>query len=152
MIRNFTILVIFILCSHLALAQIIPNGVNKGDMLYWNGANWVILPAGKENQIMSIRNGIPTWVSNDIGIITIVNHSKITKWVFHNYFYAGDGSNPAKFCEFSSSFSIPPGKSGSLGVKNGSVMYYDIQNSNHCNRANNRATFSDCPVTITLAE
>jgi uncharacterized protein (TIGR02145 family) len=37
------------------------NGNNIGDMLYWNGSAWVILPVGITGQSFSICNGIPQW-------------------------------------------------------------------------------------------
>jgi hypothetical protein len=40
----------------------ISNGGNApGDLQYWNGTQWVILPAGTTGQNLTICNGIPTW-------------------------------------------------------------------------------------------
>lgn len=36
-------------------------GNAPGDMQYWNGTQWVILPAGTTGQTLSICNGVPTW-------------------------------------------------------------------------------------------
>lgn len=45
------------------------NGVNPGDMQYWNGTNWVILPVGSNGQVLTLTNGIPTWGSSVSGLI-----------------------------------------------------------------------------------
>jgi len=37
------------------------KGNNPGDMQFWNGKQWVILPAGEHNEELSICNGVPTW-------------------------------------------------------------------------------------------
>jgi hypothetical protein len=40
----------------------IPDGVNPGDILYWDGAAWVILPIGGEDDILKVNSsGIPNW-------------------------------------------------------------------------------------------
>jgi hypothetical protein len=40
----------------------ISNGGNApGDLQYWNGTQWVILPAGITGQNLTICNGVPTW-------------------------------------------------------------------------------------------
>lgn len=38
-----------------------PAGNNIGDMQYWDGTNWVVIPIGNDNQVLKIINGIPTW-------------------------------------------------------------------------------------------
>ena len=38
-----------------------PIGNNIGDMRYWNGTSWAIIPAGTNGQILTMKNGIPTW-------------------------------------------------------------------------------------------
>jgi len=37
------------------------QGNNPGDMLYWNGTSWVIIPAGSNGQQLIFCNGVPTW-------------------------------------------------------------------------------------------
>lgn len=40
----------------------ISNAGNApGDLQYWNGTQWVILPAGTTGQNLTICNGVPTW-------------------------------------------------------------------------------------------
>ncbi len=41
---------------------IISVGVNIGDLQYWNGAQWVVLPPGVEGQVLTIGiSNIPAW-------------------------------------------------------------------------------------------
>ena len=51
-----------------------PAGTNTGDMLYWNGSNWVKLPLGSEGQTLQVKNGNITWSSN----ITLLSTLSIT--------------------------------------------------------------------------
>lgn len=37
-------------------------GNNPGDMQYWNGTSWVIVPVGSNFQVLTLVNGIPTWL------------------------------------------------------------------------------------------
>ena len=37
------------------------NGNNIGDILYWNGTSWTILPIGTEGQNLTVCSGIPQW-------------------------------------------------------------------------------------------
>ncbi len=38
-----------------------PQGINIGDMQYWNGTQWVKIPAGLNGQVLTFNNGVPTW-------------------------------------------------------------------------------------------
>ncbi len=40
-----------------------PSGRNKGDLQYWDGSKWVILPAGVNGNVLTMANGIPTWAT-----------------------------------------------------------------------------------------
>ena len=37
------------------------TGSNVGDILYWNGTNWIILPIGTNGQNLTVCNGVPIW-------------------------------------------------------------------------------------------
>jgi hypothetical protein len=52
-----------------------PPGANLGDMQYWNGSQWIVLPAGSNGQVMTF-NGFPTWrqPSTPCGTSITVNH------------------------------------------------------------------------------
>jgi len=39
----------------------VPSGAQSGDMQYWNGTAWVIVPAGYEGNILTFTSGVPTW-------------------------------------------------------------------------------------------
>jgi hypothetical protein len=41
--------------------RISNQGNAAGDLQYWNGTQWVILPAGVTGQTLTICNGVPTW-------------------------------------------------------------------------------------------
>lgn len=48
----------------LAAKANIPDGATNGDMLYWNGTAWVILPIDAVGKVLKIDpSGIPTWVA-----------------------------------------------------------------------------------------
>jgi len=36
-------------------------GANPGDMYFWNGSAWVLLPIGNQGQNLTVCNGVPTW-------------------------------------------------------------------------------------------
>jgi hypothetical protein len=39
-----------------------PEGVNFGDMLYWNGTSWIIVPVGLQGQLLQLSSSlIPIW-------------------------------------------------------------------------------------------
>ena len=38
-----------------------PQGSQVGDLLYWNGSAWVVVPAGQQGQQLVMNNGVPTW-------------------------------------------------------------------------------------------
>lgn len=42
----------------------IPNGNVAGDMLYWNGTNWAIIPAGNNGDRLEFCSGVPVWGGN----------------------------------------------------------------------------------------
>ncbi len=39
------------------------NGTNPGDMYYWNGSSWVLIPIGAQGQVLTVSNNIPTWTT-----------------------------------------------------------------------------------------
>lgn len=45
-----------------ANSSAVPNGKNTGDMLYWNGTAWVLVPVGLPGQALVLNNaGLPRW-------------------------------------------------------------------------------------------
>ncbi|MCX6269277.1 MAG: fibrobacter succinogenes major paralogous domain-containing protein [Bacteroidetes bacterium] len=38
-----------------------PEGSNPGDMSYWNGTSWELIPAGSNGQSLVFCYGVPTW-------------------------------------------------------------------------------------------
>jgi hypothetical protein len=53
-----------------------PQGTNVGDMQYWNGTQWVGIPAGLNGQVLTFTNGIPVWTqpATHCGFTFTVNH------------------------------------------------------------------------------
>ena len=41
----------------------VPEGIGRGDILYWGGGSMQILKAGKDGESLTMVNGIPRWVS-----------------------------------------------------------------------------------------
>jgi hypothetical protein len=41
------------------------DGITAGDMTFWNGTEWVMLPAGAHNTNLKTCEGVPTWVVTD---------------------------------------------------------------------------------------
>lgn len=60
------------------------NGVNIGDLYYWNGSAWTILPIGTNGQNLTVCNGVPIWgpcilpSSNGTAVITSINSCSIS--------------------------------------------------------------------------
>lgn len=42
-------------------SPLLPQGATQGDMLYWNGTDWQVLPAGQQGQQLVMDGGTPTW-------------------------------------------------------------------------------------------
>lgn len=42
----------------------VAPGDTLGDMMYWNGSGWVILPAGKDGEKLTMCDGTPKWTKN----------------------------------------------------------------------------------------
>jgi hypothetical protein len=53
-----------------------PQGTNVGDMLYWNGSQWVNLPVGTNGQFLTLVNGVPAWgsMTSVCGMTMTINH------------------------------------------------------------------------------
>ncbi|GGE21616.1 DUF1566 domain-containing protein [Psychroflexus salis] len=47
------------------------SGNNPGDMLYWDGSEWVIVPVGSPGQVLQLNvNGTPEWMGSGYATIT----------------------------------------------------------------------------------
>ena len=46
------------------------SGISTGDMLYWDGANWVLIPHGTPGQILTVgASSIPEWINPAIAVL-----------------------------------------------------------------------------------
>jgi hypothetical protein len=48
-----------------------PEGTVAGQMQYWNGTAWVTVASGQNGQILKYKNGVPTWVDDNIENLSI---------------------------------------------------------------------------------
>jgi uncharacterized protein (TIGR02145 family) len=58
-----------------------PPGTNVGDMYFWNGTTWQIVPIGTQGQFLTVSNGIPSWQSTtpslNLPIVSGLNCSNV---------------------------------------------------------------------------
>jgi hypothetical protein len=48
-----------------------PSGTNIGDLQYWNGSNWVMIPIGQPGQFLQInQSNIPSWKGGSYASVT----------------------------------------------------------------------------------
>ena len=47
-----------------------PEGLGKGDIMYWDGDQWEILAAGTSGQFLQMHEGDLRWVDIDVDIVT----------------------------------------------------------------------------------
>ena len=65
---------------HANTVKTLTNGVNLGDMNYWNGSSWVPLSAGSQGQTLTFCDGKPTWTVGGIcpGVVSSIDCSNAT--------------------------------------------------------------------------
>jgi hypothetical protein len=53
------------------------NGTMLGQVMYWDGSQWILLNPGTQAQILTLCNGVPTWTTGGVcpgtGTITALN-------------------------------------------------------------------------------
>ena len=47
-----------------------PSGTNTGDMQYWNGTSWVMIPIGNQGETLTVCGGVPIW-GPCFGLVTL---------------------------------------------------------------------------------
>jgi hypothetical protein len=52
-------------------------GANVGDMRYWDGARWIIIPAGSIGQVLTYNYGVPTWGNTPVACGTSITVSHV---------------------------------------------------------------------------
>ncbi|MGB7568290.1 MAG: FISUMP domain-containing protein [Chitinivibrionales bacterium] len=45
---------------------VMPPGNQPGNMQYWDGTQWVMLPTGNQGQVLTFWNGAPVWVGGTV--------------------------------------------------------------------------------------
>ncbi len=54
--------------------SVVPSGNAVGDMQYWNGASWALIPAGKPGQILTVStDNVPVWQYPQHGTMTDID-------------------------------------------------------------------------------
>lgn len=55
-----------------------PQGTNIGDMQYWNGTSWVMIPIGQPGQTLKVTpTNIPQWSQNMLSSVTTISTSDV---------------------------------------------------------------------------
>jgi len=63
----------------LAAGQSSPAPGNAvGDMQYWNGTAWVLLPIGGPGQVLKVNNNLPQWTTPAQGILSTVTTDAVS--------------------------------------------------------------------------
>lgn len=44
----------------------LADGVAAGDIMWWNGTSWVILPKGTDGQVLKMVSGSPAWATDAV--------------------------------------------------------------------------------------
>ncbi len=59
---------------------LVSAGNTRGDMLFWDGAQWTELPLGQQEQVLTVCNGVPIWLAGGIcpGLIASLNCASAT--------------------------------------------------------------------------
>jgi len=61
------------------LPAIQKPGTAAGDLQYWDGSTWVLLPAGQPGQKLQLTSaGVPAWSNNGLATVTTLGASLIT--------------------------------------------------------------------------
>ncbi len=47
----------------------VPDGQNPGDMLYWDGTQWIKVSAGQNGQVLTFNDGVPVWGGVQVPIL-----------------------------------------------------------------------------------
>lgn len=56
----------------------VATGNNIGDLMFWNGSNWIVLPVGLNGQTLMLVNGLPTWQGGVNGGMAAVSTTSIS--------------------------------------------------------------------------
>jgi hypothetical protein len=65
------------------------KGNNIGDMRYWNGTSWVIIPIGPANSVLTVCNGIPAWGPCPSNVLTLSPANNPFEGLLDSYFSGG---------------------------------------------------------------
>jgi len=60
-----------------------PDGVNAGEMQYWNGTSWITVAPGTTGQVLTFVSGVPTWETTN-GNTDVTNPTTGKIWMDRN--------------------------------------------------------------------
>jgi hypothetical protein len=74
----------------------LPEATSAGDIQYWDGAHWVSIAVGSQNQVLQINpSGIPEWVNTSLATLTTTTVTGITSTsAYSGGSISGDGGSP----------------------------------------------------------
>ncbi len=73
----------------------VPDGQTPGDMLYWNGTQWLKVAAGQNGQFLIFSDGVPTWGGVHLPILNTSAVTNITAFTaYSGGTIASDGGSP----------------------------------------------------------
>ena len=56
-----------------------PQGTTPGDMIYWGGSQWVVIPAGSPGKFLQLsQSSLPVWNGNAYSALTTTDRSSVT--------------------------------------------------------------------------
>jgi uncharacterized protein (TIGR02145 family) len=62
----------------------VPAGTQVGEMQYWNGTEWVTVPAGQNGQTLTFYNGSPVWAGSSLEDGVVLNTITGRYWMDRN--------------------------------------------------------------------
>lgn len=71
---------------------LLDSGDNTGDIVYWNGSQWTILPIGSEGDVLTVINGVPSWgqqATDEPPIITLIGDNPLNLNAGNEYIELG---------------------------------------------------------------
>jgi hypothetical protein len=74
----------------------LPEATSVGDIQYWDGANWVSIAVGAQNQVLQINlSGVPEWVNTSLATLTTTTITGISSTsAMSGGLISNDGGSP----------------------------------------------------------
>lgn len=96
-----------------------PNGTNAGDMQYWNGTQWVMIPMGVPGQLLTLTaSNIPAWSTLNPNIVC--TEGMVAYWKFD------EGSGSVANDSVNENHGIIYGATWTTGIVGGALSFDGI--------------------------